>query len=48
MAAKEWTDRRMFQFRNDLLWTGLGGNYFPWAKIFQENIIVCAKSALRN
>ena len=20
--------------RNDLLWTGLGGNYFPWTKIF--------------
>ena len=24
----------MFQFRNDLLWTRLGGNYFLWAKGF--------------
>ena len=28
MAAKE------FRFRIDLLWTGLGENYFLWAKVF--------------
>ena len=32
MAAKEWIDDKMFQFRNDLLWLGLGGNYLLWAK----------------
>ena len=34
MAAKEWTDHKMFKFRNDLLWTGLGGKYFICAKTF--------------
>ena len=24
MAAKAWTEDKMFQFRNDLFWTGLG------------------------
>ena len=28
MVAKEWTDDKAFQFRNDLLWTGLEGNCF--------------------
>ena len=32
MAAKEWTDDKTFQFRKDLLWAGLGGNYFIGAK----------------
>ena len=35
MAAKEWTDDKVFQFRNNLLWIGLGGKYFLWAKAFQ-------------
>ena len=34
MAAKESTDDKMFRFRNNLLWTGLGGNHFLWVKIF--------------
>ena len=34
MAAKDWTDDKTFQFRNDLLWTGLRDNYFLWAKTF--------------
>ena len=34
MAAKVWTDNKTFQFRNDLLWTGLGEKYFLWAKAF--------------
>ena len=34
MAAKEWTEDKIFLLRNDLLWTGLGGNAFLWAKIF--------------
>ena len=29
---KEWTDNKTFQFRNDLLWTGLQGNYLLWTK----------------
>ena len=29
MAAKKWCDDKTFQFRSYLLWTGLGGNYFP-------------------
>ena len=33
IAAKERTDHKTFQFRNDILWTGLG-NYFLWAKTF--------------
>ena len=32
MAAKKWTDNKMFRFKNDILWTGLGGNDFLWAK----------------
>ena len=34
MAAKEWTGDKTVRFRNDLLWTGLGGNYFLWSKTF--------------
>ena len=34
MAAKEWTDDKVFQFRNDLLWIGLGRKYFLWAEAF--------------
>ena len=34
MAAKESADDKTFRFRNDLLWTGMGGNYFLWAKMF--------------
>ena len=34
MAAKEWTDSKTFWFRNNLLWTGLGENYFLWVKTF--------------
>ena len=26
MAAKEYIDDKMFRFRNDLLWTGMGEN----------------------
>ena len=39
MAAKEWTDDKMFRFRNDRHWTGLGGNYLLWVKLlqFQKN-----------
>ena len=37
MAAREWTDNKMFQHRNDFLWTGLGGNEFLQAKTFQGN-----------
>ena len=37
MAAKKWTDIKTFQFRNDLLWTGLEGNYFLWTKTFSGN-----------
>ena len=36
MAAKEWSDNETFQFRN-VLWTGLGGNFFLWAKTFPVN-----------
>ena len=44
MAAKEWTDNKTFQFRNYLLWTGLGGKNFPMGKtIFGKQKIVCAK-----
>ena len=32
MAAKEWTNDKTFRFRNCLLWTGLGRNYFLRAK----------------
>ena len=34
MAAKEWTDDKTFRFRNDLLWAGLGRNYFLCVKTF--------------
>ena len=34
MAAMVSTDNKTFQFRNDLLWTGLGEKYFLWAKAF--------------
>lgn len=34
MAAQEWTGDRTFQFRNDTLWTRLGGNQFLWAETF--------------
>ena len=43
MAAKESADDKTFRFRNDLLWTGMGGNYFLWAKMFNPRIILCAK-----
>ena len=36
MTVKEMTDDKTFGFRNDLLWTGLGGNYFLWAKTFSR------------
>ena len=36
MAAKEWSDNETFLFRN-VLWTGLGGNFFLWAKTFPVN-----------
>ena len=29
-----WTEDKMFQFRNNLLWAGLGGNYVLWVKTF--------------
>ena len=34
VAAMESTDNEMFRFRNNLLWTGMGGNYLLWVKIF--------------
>ena len=37
VVAKDWTDDKTFQLRNDLFWAGLGGNYFLWPKTFQEN-----------
>ena len=30
-------DNKIFRFRNDLLWTELGGNYFLCTKTFQRN-----------
>ena len=38
MAAKEWTDNKMFQFRNGLLWTQLGGIASYGQKKFGESI----------
>ena len=35
IGAKEWNDD--IWFRNYLLWTGLGGNYFLCAKTFWGN-----------
>ena len=35
MAAKEWTDHKVFWLRNDLLLTGLGGKYFLCTKSLQ-------------
>ena len=44
MAAREWSDNETFLFRN-VLWTGLGGNYFLWAKTFLRNSnCLCQKS----
>ena len=37
VAAKEWTDNKMFPFRDDLLQTRLGEKYFLWEKTFQGN-----------
>ena len=34
MATKQLNDDKMFRFRNNLLWTGLRGNYFLWTKTF--------------
>ena len=45
MTAKEWTDDKTFRFRNDLLCTGLGENYFLWKKHFREtNYCLCKAS----
>ena len=44
MAAREWSDNETFLFRN-VLWTGLGGNYFLWTKTFLGNSnCLCQKS----
>ena len=37
MTVKERTDDKTFGFRNNLLWTGLEGNYFFLAKTFEGN-----------
>ena len=48
MAAKEWSDNETFLFRNNL-WTGLGGNYFLWAKTFPgNNNCLCHKSNVQT
>ena len=44
MTTKVWTDDKMFQFRNDLLSTGLGGG----KNILGKRIIVCKKEALQT
>ena len=36
MAGNKRADDKMLRFRNDLLWTGLGGNNLPRAKIFSK------------
>ena len=36
-TAKEWTENTKFRFRNDLIWTELGGNYLLWAKACHGN-----------
>ena len=44
MVAKEWTDDKTFQFRNDLFCTGLGENYFLWVKTFYGNKLLFVQS----
>ena len=49
LAAKKWTDNITFQFRNDLLWTGLQGNYLLATKIFLGKwIIVQSKHCISD
>ena len=48
MTAKECTDDKMFQFRNDLLWTGQEITYYGQKHFRETNNYLCEVSTAQT